>query len=105
MQEGVVKSGLYLFEQTLLKIGRRTSKEYLKWINQVITVSLRSIELFEDLKEDLITKSIREMSSGLSQWMQKSQVFPFGASTVYGIWQGDFAASEIKVCNTIRVSI
>ena len=104
MQKGVIRSCLYLFEQTLLKIADKNSKEYLRWLKQVVAVFLRSIELFEDVKEEIITVSVRKVFSGLSQWMQKSHS-SFGASTIPGstVWYSNLAASEIKVNKLIML--
>ena len=103
MQKGVLASGLYLVEQTLLKIGSRNTDGCLKWLNQVVTVFLRSIEFFEDMKEDFITESVCKVCSCLGQWILKSQVFYFGASAIHGstIWHGGCAASEIKVSRAL----
>lgn len=97
MKKGILASSLYLAEQTLLKIGQNTSDKCLIWLNQVFTVFLKSIEFFEDMKEDSIIQSIHKVCSDLGLWIEKSQVLCFGASSFRGTWHGNCAASEIKV--------
>lgn len=105
MQKGTLESCLYLVEQTLLKIDFKIIVERLQLLNQVITVFLRSIELFEDVKTEMITQSALKVHSALNNWIKKSLHFSFGASSLSTeIWLDKDAQAEIKVkvsCNPL----
>lgn len=98
MRKGTLDSSLYLFEQASQKIGFKSSERRLRLLNEVITVFLRSIKLFDNLKMDVITLSIHKVELLLDNWIKKALVNPFGAST-YGskYWSEQNAVSEIKV--------
>lgn len=94
MRKGTIDSSVYLFKQVVEKF----SKSCWEILKETANVFLRSIELLDDMKLDIVSHSIQKVKELLNYLMIKSFEQPFGASILSSIfWSGKDAQSEIKV--------
>ena len=90
MRRAIVKSSLYLAEQAFAKV-LKGQEEFLRL---VFTVFLRSIELFGDIKADVIKEDLKKLGTLFEKCTSKL-LHPFGAGKYF--WSEEHARLEIKV--------